>query len=298
MQGKIFHLYLLVTPKRSPTQAILLILCTFVNPYECDNQLGRQGAKLEVIYWQLSVAGSIVVAFLFGSRRYAMGAAGLWTLWTLVMLGYGPLVILQLFSAWGTFFAIDAFTKQSRQIDEFKAVLAGFQKDEREALAAARDKGRFSLLTDSDHYHYMLKEIDRAETSVLILSGWISDKVIDKRFLNTARRALERGVRIYLGFGFESSDGQHELSRPAKRALLSLEQLHQDHSQIRVGKFNNHQKALVIDRCQVVCGSHNWLSNRAFKNREQSFIIHDNDAAEAVFLHASPLVTENPAFGI
>ena len=253
---------------------------------------------MEVIYWQLAVAGSTVAAYIIGSRLFGAGAAGLWSLWTLAMLSYEPLVILQLFSAWGAFFVVDTFTKQNRQIKEFESALAGFRKEDKEALVEARNEGRFTLLTDSSHYDHMLTEIDRAEATVLILSGWISDKVIDKRFLDTVKKALDRGVKVYLGFGFENHDGQHDLSRPARRALSSLEKLKKNQPGLHVGKFNNHQKAIVIDKRQVVCGSHNWLSNKAFKNREQSFIIEDQLAAEAVFLHSLPFINENPAFGI
>jgi len=253
---------------------------------------------LEVIYWQLAVAGATAAAYMFGSRLISAGVAGLWTLWTLAMLSYGPLVILQLFSAWGTFLAIDAFTKQNRQLAEFKSALAGFREEDKKALVEAKDEGRFTLLSDSSHYDYMLEQIDRAESSVMILSGWVSDKVIDSRFLQTVSSALKRGVKVYIGFGFENSGGVHQISRPAKRALASLEKLVENQPGISVGRFNNHQKALVIDKRRVVCGSHNWLSNRAFKNREQSFIIEDSTAAEAVFLHSTPMIESNPAFGI
>ncbi|WP_227368090.1 phospholipase D-like domain-containing protein [Halomonas sp. M20] len=253
---------------------------------------------MEVIYWQIVVAGSTGVAYLLGSRIICVGVAGAWTLWTFAMLSYGPLVILQMFSAWGSFFAIDAFTKQSRQLTEFKAALDGFRKDDKKALIEAKEKGRFTLLSDSSHYEYMLLEMGRSDSSIMILSGWISDKVIDGRFLRVAAQALERGVDIYVGFGYENSEGHHEMTRPAKRALVSLERLAREHRNLHVGRFNNHQKALVVDKRRVVCGSHNWLSNRAFKNREQSFIIEDNAAAKAVFLHSSPLITDNPAFEI
>lgn len=252
---------------------------------------------MEVIYWQLVVAGITAAAYVFGSRTIGAVVAGLWTLWTLAMLSYGPLVVLQLFSAWGTFLTIDTFTKQNRQLEEFKATLAGFCEDDKNVLVEARDEGRFTLLSDSSHYDYMLEQIERAESSVMILSGWVSDKVIDSKFLETTSNALARGVKIYIGFGFENSSGVHEVSRSASRALTSLEKLVNNQSGISVGKFNNHQKALVIDKQCVVCGSHNWLSNRAFKNREQSFIIEDSAAAEAVFLHSSPMIESNPAFG-
>lgn len=155
---------------------------------------------MEVIYWQLAVAGITAAAYLFGSRLIGAGAAGIWTLWTLAILSYGPLAILQLFSAWGTFFAIDAFTKQNRQLAEFKAALAGFREDDKKALVEAKNEGRFTLLSDSSHYDYMLEQIDRADASVMILSGWVSDKVIDSRFIETTANALSRGVKVYIGF--------------------------------------------------------------------------------------------------
>lgn len=251
---------------------------------------------MEVIYWQLLVSGSTAAAYFFSTRRYAFGVAILWSIWTFFMLNYGPLVVLQLFSTWGTFLAIDAFTKQKRENDQFKKALEGFREDDKKSLAGAHAEGRFTLLNDSNHYEYMLLEMENAQSSILILSGWISDKVVDGRFMKTLENALNRGVEIFLGFGFQSSDGTHEISRPAKRALASLEQLAKTDSKLIVGKFNNHQKALVVDKLRVVCGSHNWLSNRAFKNREQSVIIEDGTVAEAIFAHSAPLVSGNPAF--
>lgn len=62
---------------------------------------------------------------------------------------------------------------------------------------------------------------------------------------------------------------------------------------LRVGRFNNHQKILIVDQARVVCGSHNWLSNRAFKNREKSFIVEDRAVAQEAFAYVVPLITAN-----
>lgn len=143
----------------------------------------------------------------------------------------------------------------------------------------------------------MLKEIEEAQSSVLILSGWISDRVIDEHFMEALENALRNEVQIFLGFGFESSDGRHGISNPAKRALTRLGRAARDYQKnLHIGKFNNHQKVLVIDERRVVCGSHNWLSNREFRNREQSIVIKDGAAAKSVFLHSVPLILKNPAF--
>lgn len=242
-------------------------------------------------------SGSVAAAYVFGSRSWGLGAAALWTVWTLVALGYGPLIFLQLCSAWGSFVAVDAFTKQSRELESFKRALTNYDNNKQEAFLGARKEGKVTPLVDSDHYSYLLAELDRAESSVLILSGWISDKVVDQGFVSTILRALDRGVTIYLGYGYEDSRGGHQESEPAKRALANLAEIKPTKSRLFVGKFNNHQKILIVDQLRVVCGSHNWLSNRAFKNREKSFIIEDRKAAEETFSQMAPLITANQPTG-
>jgi hypothetical protein len=55
------------------------------------------------------------------------------------------------------------------------------------------------------------------------------------------------------------------------------------------------QSARFVDDACVVCSSHNWLSNRRFRNREKSFIIDDVPTANATFRELAPLVAANPA---
>jgi phosphatidylserine/phosphatidylglycerophosphate/cardiolipin synthase-like enzyme len=250
---------------------------------------------VEVLYWQIAVAGSVVAVYLLASRSWAMGAAALWTVWTFIALAYTPLVLLQLLSAWGAFFVVDAFTKQSRELDAFRKAVAEYESDNRAAFLRAREEGKVVPLTDSDHYSYLLKQLEGAQSSVVILSGWISDKVVDETFASAIRRAVERGVDIYLGYGFEDSQGEHQVSKAARRALAGLAKVGAVSPRLRVGRFNNHQKILIVDQARVVCGSHNWLSNRVFKNREKSFIIEDHAVAQETFADVVPLITANVA---
>jgi phosphatidylserine/phosphatidylglycerophosphate/cardiolipin synthase-like enzyme len=250
---------------------------------------------MEVLYWQIAVAGSVAGVYVFRSRRWSMVTAGFWTIWTCVVLVYTPLVLLQILSAWGSFLLVDAFTKQSRELDSFKKAVAGYESDRREAFLRAQHEGKVLPLTDSDHYSYLLKQIESAQSSVVILSGWISDKVVDTMFTSILEGALQRGVEVYLGYGFEDSQGQHQVSKPAKRALDNLAKVGTNNRRLRIGRFNNHQKLLIVDRARVVCGSHNWLSNRTFKNREKSFIIEDPAVAESTFAYVTPLITGSVA---
>ena len=121
----------------------------------------------------------------------------------------------------------------------------------------------------------MIEKIEESSSNVLILSGWISSAVIDSKFLKVLESALLRGVEVSLGFGYQDNDGKHDLSRGAEKALNAL---------------------LIIDKTNVVCGSHNWLSNKRGGNREQSISIQDNHTANKLYDRSVMLINENQIY--
>lgn len=118
-------------------------------------------------------------------------------------------------------------------------------------------------------------------------------------FIDELRKALTNGVDIFLGFGYEDSQGNHKLfagSRKALQALFGLKgKAGHFGGNLYIGQFNNHQKVLIQDREIVVCGSHNWLSNKIFRNKERSFIVEEPVLAATLFDEISELIKANPA---
>ena len=274
---------------------------------------------MAVLYWQLAVFSTTLFAYLILSKKASLIVAILWSIWTFAMIYSSELIMIQLASAWLGFIAgmkgknyvsdmlrKDAtifrekaknFSYEKRfkenereaqqkeaEIQELKRQLSDLSARQSAQVREARARGKTTKISGSRHYQYLLDTLKSARESVLILSGWISSSVVDDYFVNCVHDALRRGVTVYIGYGYENWSGQHEASHKAKDALYRLNLLQEKSLGLRgslyVGRFNNHQKILLKDSSVVVCGSHNWLSNRAFKNHEKSIEIHDSKMAE------------------
>jgi transposase len=79
--------------------------------------------------------------------------------------------------------------------------------------------------------------------------------------------AINRDVTIYIGYGFQNFEGKHDESQAAQKAIADLGKLETVARRqslaggVVLRKFPNHEKILVIDDAEVICGGHNWLSN-------------------------------------
>lgn len=252
---------------------------------------------MEVIYWQIVVALTTAGAYLKKGRRWGMGVAIFWSMWTLIMIFTMPLTFIQLGVTWGSFYLVDTLTKQKRQIVKLQQAIKGYSTSMQVEVHRADDEGKVHHLKDKNHYSFLLSSIRNSKESLLVLSGWISSSVVNRQFLRELDSALGRGVNIYLGFGYEDSKGTHEMTANAKKAEKMIMNLANQQSngsgQLYIGRFNNHQKIIIRDQKQVVCGSHNWLSNKTFKNQERSFIVNDSKLAKAAYEEMSAIIVEH-----
>jgi phosphatidylserine/phosphatidylglycerophosphate/cardiolipin synthase-like enzyme len=252
---------------------------------------------MEVVYWQLLVIGSVAITFISKGQRFAWWVCVGWSAWTLVMLFYLPLILIQLGSCWGTYAICRRLASLSislRTQKEFEAKidseLAKLRQQVQEVLDAAdatseeqrlvrrvldHDPEQIKFISGDKHYSVLKQALSNSKQSVCILSGWIGSPLLDADVQRNIQAALRRGVDIYLGFGWESSEG-HEVSRTAREALAFINNLQKQSAQFRgkivVGRFPNHEKVLACDAF-VVIGSNNWLSNRSFRNSERSVMV-------------------------
>lgn len=136
--------------------------------------------------------------------------------------------------------------------------------------ALTKSATSLEVIDGSEHFNVLKRAFAEAKNTVCILSGWIGSPLLDPEIQELIRAAVKRGVRIYLGFGWESSSG-HEISRTAKTALSFIKSL--GSSQVMVAQFANHEKVLVVDDAYCIIGSNNWLSNSTFRNSERSVLL-------------------------
>ena len=73
------------------------------------------------------------------------------------------------------------------------------------------------------------------------MSGWLSSYVINNKFIKILEQALNRGVKIFIGFGWEDSKGQHANNQSTQAAFSNLLNISSKFkNQLIIGKFATH----------------------------------------------------------
>ncbi len=142
-------------------------------------------------------------------------------------------------------------------------------------------------INDSEHIQELISTLQNANQTVCILSGWMSSKVITYEMTKIFEQALERGVNIYIGFGWGSTvndcDSLNTMYKTNQNALKIMFNMQRKYNhtggagRLYIGYFPTHQKILLQDDDFIICGSNNWLSNAEFKNHETSVKVYSKD---------------------
>lgn len=210
------------------------------------------------------------------------------------MVFYTPLIIIQLGVIWGTWFLLAKLSSQNNKINELESYLVD-RPEQVKRLAETVPESQKVVLQGAGHKKFLHQAIADAQISLVILSGWITHYVVTKTFLNELEDCLKRGVSVYIGYGWQNSNGEHERFGASKGAIAALFALMRKYSgQLVIGEFANHEKILIRDGACVVYGSNNWLSNSKFKNSERSIVVYDDELALCEQNRIIELVTSNP----
>lgn len=128
-----------------------------------------------------------------------------------------------------------------QQIDE--------REDERE--------GATKILSTYDHRPLLIKALNEAHNSVIIVSPWIKRGGLNNEILSLIRSAVNRGINITIGYGISQKKDSdkwvlEELNKIAKNKNKGKLQI--------VALNNTHEKVLIMDNKFLVITSFNWLS--------------------------------------
>jgi hypothetical protein len=237
---------------------------------------------MEVIYYQLIIIVTVGLTYLIGGRKKALYVSIFWTAWTVVLLLYPPLVVTQLGFTWGTF-ALCAFMAGNRQeINELKAALSTYPASMQNRVEDHARGCTIDKIIGKAHKRELSSAAKEASRELVILSGWLTSSVVNDLFVRTLEDAMSRGVKIYIGYGWEDWNGSHSESASSADAIFRLNALKKKNpNAIHIAKFANHQKILIKDNDYIICGSNNWLSNNAFRNSEISMKIYSPSLASS-----------------
>lgn len=248
---------------------------------------------MAVIKWQIAVLLTVAFARVLHPHAGAAAAVG-WTLWSISQVRSPLLLTIQVGFAWGAFLLTDAYLKRraevrerDSEIQQKDSEIEGLRRELDTLTQASRDRirslpsGELAFLHGPQHRRALLRAVETAKNRLTILSGWVSVSVVDEQLLRALWDAIQRGVQVEVGYGFQGFSGETSTSRAAERAIAALEQLDAAAKSrdlqggLRLHRFPNHEKIILIDSTTLICGSHNWLSNGRFDNSERSIVVKD-----------------------
>ena len=193
-----------------------------------------------------------------------------WTLWSLATLEGPGYIVVQTFTAWTSWYGTWCFIKQ-------KQLVESTTKTADQQTANTRRKATPNALVHNRAHHDELTHALRtAKKELVIVSGWLSDRVVDNQFCALLAGALDRGVNVHIAYGASDRDGQHRLSETATRALERLKEIGErsQKGQLTIVQRPTHEKCLVVDKKYAIVGSFNWLANAHYRDRETSLKVH------------------------
>ncbi len=235
---------------------------------------------MAVIGFQLIIIVTISITFLIGGRKPALYLSIFWTCWTVVLLFYPPLIITQLLFTWGTYLVCRNIADSKRKIRELRDIASEYTKPTQKRIEIAANNSQVHIIAGEKHLPELYTAIKSAKKVIIILSGWVSSGVIDKNLCAIIEKKMNEGVKFYLGYGWENSQGEHRTSSYIDEAISNLDNLKSKYPEnLIIGKYPNHEKILIKDSEYVICGSNNWLSNRSFRNSERSLKIFSDSLA-------------------
>lgn len=187
--------------------------------------------------------------------------------------------------------AVGAYVGRER---DFAATLrehAAQRHQRAEEAQREHDGSRVVSVMDKAHLTALQEAIEDAEDTLCIRSAFLSDLVVNDRFIAQLRGLAARGVRVLIEHGFnprkpDQADGYdrsaHSRAEDKLQALGQELQVGRHGGFFAVGPTWTHIKEISVDRKYVITGSYNWLSNAQASRSEKSLKIFDDRLAVAV----------------
>lgn len=173
--------------------------------------------------------------------------------------------------------------------EELNAVRKRLEELERER----RETGT-RRIQNSEHRLFLLQAFKEAKKRIIIISPWLAPTAMNQELMDLMRKALLRGVDVFIGWGMPDRGDDDREARKAsdiKRLLFQLNKLQAEMTErlasaekvilgdktkrrqqkvgnLRVVKLGNtHEKILIVDEARSIMTSFNWLSFRGDPNR-------------------------------
>lgn len=251
---------------------------------------------MEVLYWQIGIFASVAaVTLVYGARKGLLMASG-WTLVSVFTAVSVPVIALQIVVAWLAYGVTahrgqerDRALRRRRESAALKTSIANalgaYDARVRANAEVAIEHSRHEVIREKQHYLELSNAIMGANASITIVSGWIRKWVVDRKLIALLREALERGVNVFIGYGFEDDGGSESgdafdaEARKKLDKLAALASRKRGWGRLTILESPVRENILIKDSDYVICGSNDWLCGRKFRHSKPSVKIWDPDLA-------------------
>ena len=226
----------------------------------------------------------------FAGKIAGLAVGGFWLAWTLglsvVFVGYalsGELKFVQLAVTIVVFYLSYKMWKNKNLINDLKKDLKNIDN---KVLSSKIDnisnKEIKVITTPKDHRKLLLQTLDKANKTIVIFSGWLTDYSVNDEFRSKIKNCLDRGVDIIIAWGYKKSGSiSSEQKNAGEKSIRDLQEwtsLNKTKGTLETFYFPNHSKILICDTQYAVMGSFNWLSNSGGStNEERSWVVYNKD---------------------
>ncbi|MEA5505296.1 hypothetical protein VB735_19710 [Halotia wernerae UHCC 0503] len=148
-------------------------------------------------------------------------------------------------------------------------VEARLEKIQQQALEnitqnSSSEKSTAIQLRDGQISQAFSEVLNSAKHQILIYSPWITQAVVDEKFLTLLQNLANRGVWVLIGYGIAQRQEDEEKPIPPQieEKLRSIKTPDSLQSVQVFWLGDSHVKEVIVDREIHLCGSHNWLPYR------------------------------------
>lgn len=152
------------------------------------------------------------------------------------------------------------------QLEAVRSELGALKRQHQEVCARLASVRRVAT---HEHRALLERALRESRQRVVVISPWLRREAVSD-LLGPIRKALDRGVCIYIGWGYP--DDEKDPAKAAKNDAmrLELEKIARERHRGRlyvVKLGDTHEKVLIADRTFMVVTSFNWLSFRGDPHR-------------------------------
>ncbi len=147
-----------------------------------------------------------------------------------------------------------------------------------------------------EHRPLLEQALKDTRERLMIISPWIRANSVNRWFLQQFENLLKRGVKAYIGYGYEKEErNQHPRDIEAEKSLRKLAEKYPDSFLLkRLG--DTHAKILISDAKFAVTTSFNWLSFKGERDRtfrdERGTLVSDPQKVDELFDNLLRRLTE------